>query len=60
MDNLIKMIEKLTNTFGAPGYEDEVIEVIKKELPFLSSERDSINNYIWDFMKRKQIQIDLL
>lgn len=44
MDNLIKMIEKLTNTFGAPGYEDEVIEVIKKELPFLSSERDSINN----------------
>ena len=27
-DSLIKMIEKLTNTFGAPGYEDEVIEVI--------------------------------
>lgn len=44
MDNLIKIIEELTNTFGAPGYEDEVIEKIKKEVSFLSSERDSINN----------------
>ncbi len=38
------MIEELTNTFGAPGFEDEVIEKIKKEVNFLSSERDSINN----------------
>lgn len=44
MKKLIKMIEELTNTFGAPGYEDEVIEKIKKEVDFLSAERDSINN----------------
>lgn len=44
MKKLIKMIEELTNTFGAPGFEDEVIEKIKKEVNFLSSERDSINN----------------
>ena len=44
MDKLIKMIEELTNTFGAPGYEDDVLEKIKKEVNFLSAERDSINN----------------
>lgn len=44
MKKLIKMIEELTNTFGAPSFEDEVIEKIKKEVNFLSSERDSINN----------------
>lgn len=44
MKKLIKMIEELTNTFGASGFEDEVIEKIKKEVNFLSSERDSINN----------------
>lgn len=25
-EKLIKLSEELTNTFGAPGYEDEVIE----------------------------------
>lgn len=44
MKELINMIEELTNTFGAPGFEDEVIEKIKKEVNFLSAERDSINN----------------
>lgn len=44
MKELISMIEELTNTFGAPGFEDEVMEKIKKEVNFLSAERDSINN----------------
>ena len=44
MKKLIKMIEELTNTFGAPGFEDEVMEKIKKEVNFLSAERDSMNN----------------
>lgn len=44
MKELINMIEELTNTFGAPGFEDEVMEKIKKEVNFLSAERDSINN----------------
>ena len=44
MKELINMIEELTNTFGAPGFEDEVMETIKKEVNFLSAERDSINN----------------
>ena len=26
-ERLIKLSEELTNTFGAPGYEDEVIEI---------------------------------
>ena len=43
-ERLIKLSEELTNTFGAPGYEDEVIEKIKSHLDFLSLERDSINN----------------
>lgn len=30
MKELINMIEELTNTFGAPGFEDEVMEKIKK------------------------------
>lgn len=44
MKELINIIEELTNTFGAPGFEDEVMEKIKKEVNFLSAERDSINN----------------
>lgn len=44
MKELINMIGELTNTFGAPGFEDEVMEKIKKEVNFLSAERDSINN----------------
>lgn len=43
-EKLVKLAEELTNTFGAPGYEDEVIEKIKSHLNFLSLERDSINN----------------
>ncbi|MGK4197756.1 M42 family metallopeptidase [Fusobacterium sp. HC1336] len=43
-ERLIKLSEELTNTFGAPGYEDEVIEKIKSHLDFLSLEKDSINN----------------
>lgn len=43
-ERLIKLAEELTNTFGAPGYEDEVIEKIKSHLDFLSLERDSMNN----------------
>ena len=35
MKKLIKMIEELTNTFGAPGFEDEVMEKIKKEVNLL-------------------------
>lgn len=41
---LIKLAEEYSNFFGAPGYEDEVIESIKKHLDFISLERDSINN----------------
>lgn len=52
MKKLISMIEELTNTFGAPGYEDEVIEKIKKEVDFLSAERDSINNLYMGLAER--------
>ena len=52
MKELINMIEELTNTFGAPGFEDEVIEKIKKEVNFLSSERDSINNLFMGLKER--------
>lgn len=41
---LINLAEELTNTFGAPGFEDEVIEKIKSHLEFLDFERDSMNN----------------
>ena len=41
---LVKLAQEYSNLFGAPGYEDEVIERIKKDISFLSTTRDSINN----------------
>ena len=40
----IKAIEELSNAFGPPGFEDDVVEVIKKYSPGLELEVDSMNN----------------
>lgn len=43
-EKLIKLMEELSNSFGAPGYEDEVIEIIKDRLKTSDLTTDSINN----------------
>ncbi len=43
MKKLVKLAESISNAFGTSGYEDDVIEVIKKNVS-MSTERDSINN----------------
>lgn len=40
----LKLIEKLSNSFGAPGFEDDVVELLKGEVKNFSRERDCINN----------------
>jgi putative aminopeptidase FrvX len=40
----IKAIEELSNAFGPSGFEDDVVEVIKKYSPGLELEADSMNN----------------
>lgn len=44
MERIIKMAEAFTNAFGAPGFEDDVLEEIKKYVSKMKWERDSINN----------------
>lgn len=43
MKRILKLSEKISNAFGASGFEDDVIEIIKKEVK-LSTTVDSINN----------------
>lgn len=43
MERLLRLSEEISNSFGAPGFEDDVIEVIKKNVK-LSTAVDSINN----------------
>lgn len=43
MNKLIKRIEKLSNAFGAPGFEEDVLEIIQSEIRSQIMS-DSINN----------------
>lgn len=43
-NQIVKLAEKYSNLFGAPGFEEEVIESIKEDVNFKSVETDSINN----------------
>lgn len=48
MKALLEITEKLCNAFGAPGYEDDVLELIEEEMKDFQVERDAINNlYIY-------------
>ena len=44
MKRVLEMTKAFTNAFGAPGFEDDVLEEIKKQIPDMKWERDSINN----------------
>ncbi len=47
MNNKLKLVEKLSNALGAPGYEYEVVEAIYDDLKdFGEIEVDAINNLI--------------
>ena len=46
MDKILNLIEDLSNTFGPPGFEDDVIDYVDKRINFTSKTRDSINNLI--------------
>lgn len=41
---MLELIKELSLAFGAPGFEDDVVEMIKLDLPHYSHERDSMNN----------------
>lgn len=56
MKRILEMTEVLTNAFGAPGYEDDVLKIIKKYATGMKYERDSINNlyiYFNEFDEKK-------
>lgn len=44
MNDILNLMKELTNCFGPSGFEDDVIEIIKKNSLFIDNERDSINN----------------
>ena len=44
MNDVLNLMKDLTNAFGPSGFEDDVIEIIKKNTSFIDNERDSINN----------------
>lgn len=44
MNDILNLMKDLTNAFGPSGFEDDVIEVIRKNTSFIDNERDSINN----------------
>ena len=55
MKRVLEMTKAFTNAFGAPGFEDDVLEEIKKQIPDIKWERDSINNlFIYFSEKEKQ------
>lgn len=55
MKRVLEMTKAFTNAFGAPGFEDDVLEEIKKQIPDMKWERDSINNlFIYFSEKEKQ------
>src|SRR6056297_1292548 len=39
-----KLIEELSNAYGAPGFEEEVLEVVAKYTKNLNIQSDSMNN----------------
>lgn len=56
MKHILEMAEALTNSFGAPGFEDDVLDKIKFYSGGMKFERDSINNlyiYFKEFDKNK-------
>jgi len=54
MERIIKMVEDFTNAFGAPGFEDDVLEEIKKHISDMKWERDSINNLFIYFGEKEE------
>ena len=44
MNDILRLMEDLTNAFGPSGFEDDVIEIIKNNSHFIDNEIDSINN----------------
>lgn len=55
------MIKDLTQAFGAPGFEDDVLEVAKKYVPAgYSSRRDSILNFYMEKEKNEALPTILI
>lgn len=52
MDNLIRLAEKFSNSFGPSGFEEEIIKSIKSET-YLSKTTDSINNLYLGLEEKK-------
>lgn len=44
MNDILALMKELTEAFGPSGFEDDVIEVIKKRTKFTDFQKDSINN----------------
>lgn len=51
MERILEMTELLTNAFGAPGFEDDVLEIIKNYASEFEMERSSINNLYKNTMR---------
>jgi putative aminopeptidase FrvX len=41
-----KLIEELSNAYGAPGFEEEVLDVVAKYSEELKIESDTMNNQL--------------
>jgi|SRR3712207_3453446 len=60
MERIVKMAEAFTNAFGASGFEDDVLEEVKKQIPEMEWERDSINNLFVYFGERDEKKATVL
>ena len=60
--NIIKLIEELTTAFGPSGFEEDLLEILKKYLKDFDLENDSMNNVYAKFKnsgkKNFTVQLD--
>ena len=44
MNDILNLMKELTEAFGPSGFEDDVIEIVRKRTEFIDNQKDSINN----------------
>ena len=51
MNDILNLIKELTEAFGPSGFEDDVIEIVRKRTKFIDNQKDSINNLYFGLEK---------
>ncbi|TXJ16205.1 M42 family peptidase [Brachyspira aalborgi] len=51
MNDILNLMKELTEAFGPSGFEDDVIEIVRKRTEFIDNQKDSINNLYFGLEK---------